>query len=152
MTRLCMRLFTANGTFVVPPGVTTLFVEGCGGGGGGGGGCSCSSGNAPNHTPVGGGGGGAAEFRAVALEVTPNASIAITTGVGGAGGRGGYQGGLMPFDAGSGGDGTNSTFGAFFFRGAQGGSGANLSGPPAIPTFILVPGGAASADAGICRH
>ena len=65
--------FTANGTFTVPAGVTTVWVSMSGGGGGGGGGGSS----------VGGGGGGADAVLAESLTVTSGSAYTITVGAGG---------------------------------------------------------------------
>ena len=35
ITGVRFKMFTSNGTFVVPEGVTKIYVTGCGGGGGG---------------------------------------------------------------------------------------------------------------------
>jgi hypothetical protein len=65
------RTFTANGTFVVPPGVTEVWVTGCAAGGNGGAGSG------------GGGGGGGGQGRSVirkSIPVTAGASITVTIG------------------------------------------------------------------------
>lgn len=66
-------------TFVVPAGVSTLFVDAAGGGGGGGGG---------NPTPGGGGGGGGSSVMChmLPIEVMPGDVMAGVIGAGGAGG------------------------------------------------------------------
>jgi hypothetical protein len=74
-----IKEFTANGTFQVPAGVTTLRVDAYGAGGGGGGGTSMANG--------GGGGGGA--YSAGVVTVSPDAVLTIVIGGGGAGGLGG---------------------------------------------------------------
>ena len=77
--------FTSNGTFTVPPGVTTIFVTAVGGGGGGGGGNQLAS-----STQGGGGGGGFAGNYVIKqdLSVSPADSLSISIGAGGAGGAG----------------------------------------------------------------
>jgi len=65
--------------FVVPGGVTTVFVQGCGGGGGGGGGGDGQGG--------GGGGGAGSTLALVPVSVTPGASITVATGIAGTGGN-----------------------------------------------------------------
>lgn len=78
--------FNANGTFVVPAGVTTVWVSGCAGGGGGGGGAGLVSGN----TTICGGGGGAGQSTiGQAITVTPGESLPVVIGGAGAGGNGG---------------------------------------------------------------
>jgi uncharacterized repeat protein (TIGR01451 family) len=71
------QIYNANGTFVVPPGVSSVMVEAWGGGGGGGSG----SDRAP-------GGGGGAYARSV-LNVTPGSSFAVVVGAGGVAGTAG---------------------------------------------------------------
>ena len=70
--------YTANGTFTVPTGVTTVEVVAVGGGGGGGGG---------NRTAAGGGGGGGQVVRRN-VNVTPGLSYSVQIGAGGHGGQG----------------------------------------------------------------
>ena len=71
-----MQGFTANGSFVVPQGVTRLRVRAIGGGGGGGG----------NTTAGGGGGGGGGGYAEGVYAVGPGQVLAVTVGAGGAGG------------------------------------------------------------------
>jgi len=89
-------VFTANGSFTVPGGVTTIYVSASAGGAGGGGGAGYRSTGAP-----GGGGGGAGQsvFKQP-LAVTPGQIINITIGGAGTAGNGGATGS-------GGGDGTN---------------------------------------------
>lgn len=85
--------FTANGTWVCPPGVTSVTVQCWGGGGGGGGG---------NNSARGAGGGGGGAYAADnAVAVTPGTSYAIVVGAGGAGGNNndGTSGGNSTFNA-----------------------------------------------------
>src|SRR3990167_1042106 len=81
-SRFYSQTFTTVGanTFVVPSGVTTIFVTGCGGGGGGAGG----------HTadPGGGGGGGAGASCVSRLPVSVGAGSCLTVTVATAGGGG----------------------------------------------------------------
>lgn len=83
LTRLSYRTakFTANGSLVVPAGVTTLYVSGCAGGSGGGGGASGSLGFGA------GGGGGSAGQNIIrqAFSVTPGQTLAVVIGAGGPG-------------------------------------------------------------------
>ncbi|MHB1641828.1 MAG: hypothetical protein ACYCS8_04090 [Acidithiobacillus sp.] len=78
-------VFTANGTYTVPAGVTQIWVSAAGGGGGGGGG------NYLTTTVEGAGGGGGFAGDVVIktpITVTPGAALTITIGAGGAGGTG----------------------------------------------------------------
>lgn len=136
------KRFTSNGTFVVPAGVTTLYVSGCGGGGGGGGG-----GGSTGNNGTGGGGGGGAGNSAIKqpYTVVPGASIAITIGVAGAagtsssgnggnGGNGGSTtvGSLVSLSGGSGGVAGTTTTGA---GGAGGEPGGQWGGDAQSPAF-----------------
>ena len=78
-------VFSANGNWTVPAGVTQIWVSGVGGGGGGGGGNTLASG-----AQGAGGGGGFSGAVAIknAIAVTPEHSLAIGIGAGGAGGVG----------------------------------------------------------------
>jgi len=67
--------YTANGTFTVPAGVTTVKVEAWGGGGAGGG-AAPALGNV-----AAGGGGGGAYVKNISVGVTPGAAISVTVGV-----------------------------------------------------------------------
>ena len=65
------QVFTSDGTFTVPAGVTAVSVVVVGGGGGGG----------PTPGPgYGGGGGGGALAYKNNISVTPGASITVTVG------------------------------------------------------------------------
>ena len=90
-------LFTENGTFTVPNGVTLIRVicgqGGQGGQGGGGGfGAETHGGSSPSSTPGKGGNKGAGglpgKVYAVNLEVTPGDTFAVTVGAAGIGGEG----------------------------------------------------------------
>lgn len=70
------QVFTSNGTFTIPTGVTAVKVTVVGGGGGGGG--------AANAQGSGGGGGGTAISFLTGL--TPGNTLAVTVGSGGGGG------------------------------------------------------------------
>lgn len=98
-----------DGEFVVPAGVSELFVE-CWGAGGGGGGS-----NNNNNFGSGGGGGG---YASGVLFVTPGDIIPYTVGVGG--GRGGENGG-------SGGNGGRTQMLDLIAFGGNGGSGGSIS-------------------------
>ena len=68
------QTFTANGTFIVPKGVTKILVTACGGG------ASCSWTSSSQY--VAGGQGGACIYKK-AFKVTPGQTIPITVGKGG---------------------------------------------------------------------
>ncbi len=80
--------FTANGSFTVPPGVSTIYVSACAAGSGGGGG-----GGATNSLGVGAGGAGGGAGQAIIRQpytVTPGTVIALTVpSTGGTGGAAG---------------------------------------------------------------
>ncbi|WP_341539363.1 glycine-rich domain-containing protein, partial [Pseudomonas viridiflava] len=71
-------MFTANGSWTCPAGVTEILVNACGGGAGGAG----SNGS----TNAGQGGGGGACLRDQRYAVEPGKVYAVTIGKGGAGG------------------------------------------------------------------
>jgi hypothetical protein len=98
------QVFTANGTFTVPAGVSSVKVLVVAGGGGGGSFGSFSNG-------AGGGGGGGFIYDS-AYGVTAGQSISITIGSGGAAGN-----------SGAGGNGGNSVFGTLTAIGGGGGGG-----------------------------
>ncbi len=75
------QLYTSNGTFTAPAGVTLIYVSLIGAGGGG-----ASSTDGPN---AGGGGGAGAYIHRRPYAVTPGASYSIVVGSGGAGGTDG---------------------------------------------------------------
>ncbi len=72
--------FTANGTWVVPGGVSAIRIYGCGGGGGGG------AGQAVAATAGGGGGGAGGVAMGYPLPVTSGSTITVVVGTGGSGG------------------------------------------------------------------
>lgn len=123
------QIFTANGTFTVPAGVSRVFVSLCGGGGGGSGGVLVSS----SDLYAGGGGGGGQCYLRSSISVVPGQVIAVTVGSGGAGGSGrgnGVAGGVSSFGAllaaSGGGGGVYSTVGGN--GGAAGGAGGQKGG------------------------
>ncbi len=120
------QVFTANGVFVVPPRVHTVYVTLCGGGGGGAG----VDGSSTDYVKTSGGGGGAEAKIKREVSVTPGDSITITVG---AGGRGGASG------ANSGSAGGVSSFGALLS--ASGGGGGTTSAPGAAGGDGGSPGG-----------
>jgi hypothetical protein len=110
-----MQSYTANGSFVVPQGVTRLRVRAIGGGGGGGG----------NFGNGGGGGGGGGGYAEGIFAVGPGQVIAVTVGAAGAAGTNGSG----TASGNSGGNGGASSFGAFLSAaGGQGGGGALAGG------------------------
>lgn len=138
------QLFTANGTFVVPEGVSILVATAVGGGGGGGG----SEERFGNST---GGAGGGAGIRGEACDstplfVTPLASHQIYVGAGGVGGRVG-SGGVGGAGIATGANGASGTipngWGAHLGGGGGGGGGAS-----GIDHTVLARGGAGGAGGG----
>jgi hypothetical protein len=119
-----LSVFTSNGTFTVPAGVTKLYVQvyGAGGGGGGGGGGSQPGDSGSGATAQHGGNGG---YGAAVLDVVPGTAKAITVGAGGANGSGG--GGNATGSAGN--SGGTSSFGTLISAtgGAGGGAGSGAS-------------------------
>ena len=109
------KLFTANDTFVVPEGVSTLVVTAVGGGGGGGGGGREPSSNSGR---VGGQGNRGNVTSAVPVCVSPSQSIPVVVGQGGAGG-------IAQGAAGAGGAGNPSGSNGAGPRGGYGGNGGN---------------------------
>ena len=85
--------FNANGTFVVPEGITTITVKAWGGGGAGGG----SDNTGLNQTANGASGGGGAGYATGNLTVVSGTTIPVVVGLGGVG-----------VTNGDGGDGTDS--------------------------------------------
>lgn len=95
-----LQAFLANGTFTVPPGVTSIDVLIVAGGGGGG-------------SRQGGGGGGGGIVVVSNMAVTPGDTFAVVVGTGGAGGTAGGRGA----------SGANSSFGSNIATGGGGGGG-----------------------------
>lgn len=141
------RKLTASGSFIVPAGVTTLYVTGCAGGGGGGGGASSST-NSSTSTSGGSGGAGQSVIKSP-LSVTPGQVITFTIGSGGVGGNGGATGanGSIGSAGGStifgslltlagGGAGGPGVYGTSTIAGGSGGSGypSGGNGMSAVPT------------------
>jgi hypothetical protein len=119
-----MQVFTSNGTFTVPAGITKVKVTVVGGGGGGGGVFLCP----PAYAGGGGGGGAAIE---IISGLTPGGTVSVTVGGGGAGGAGA--------DGSAGG---TSSFGAFCSAtGGSGGGGYTSSGSFAASTGGIGSGG-----------
>ena len=77
------QLFTSDGNFTAPAGITKVYLSGCGGGGGGG--ASAGQGSA---TAGGGGGAGGRFVIKYPYTVVPSSVYAVVIGTGGAGGTG----------------------------------------------------------------
>lgn len=130
-----MSVFTANGNFAVPSGITKIMVEAWASGGGGGGGAG-----------VGGSGGGGGGYGRQIFSVAPGQSYTVTVGppgtAGSSGGNGGsgntssFVGGSINMSATGGGGGIansgNTNGGAGGSSGAtfnmRGGNGSNSTG------------------------
>lgn len=127
------KLFTANDTFVVPEGVSTLVVTAVGGGGGGGGGAYSGS---------GGSSGTAGKTYECTVFVVSGESISVQVGAGGGGGGAGAGSG------GSGGSAGGSTAGAGGKGGDRfGGGGGGGGGASGINSKILAEGGSGGSGA-----
>lgn len=133
-------IFTSNGGWLVPPGITQVLVSAVGGGGGGGAG----GGGSASFTGSGGGGGGAGRSeQRVPYAVVPGQTLAISIGAGGSFATGGTSGGA------SGGAGGNTTItnlggGTQTFQGG----GAGVGGANASSTTVPGPLGGAGWPAG----
>ncbi|MFP1896247.1 hypothetical protein ACLEEJ_13110 [Lonsdalea quercina] len=77
-----LQKFLTSGQFIVPEGVSTVYLSGCGGGGGGGGG-GCRT---LTYEWGGGGGGAGQPVIKEAVNVTPGEVIAVTIGAAGSAG------------------------------------------------------------------
>lgn len=119
-------VFTTNGTFTVPLGVTLIRVSACAAGGGGGGG----AGHVANFQYHGAGGGAGQSVQRLAYSVAPQTTINISIGGPGAGGAGG-----APGNAGirgtSGGNTVLSGAIDLTLTGGSGGDGGTSGGPAA---------------------
>lgn len=124
------KLFTANGTFVVPEGVSTLVVTAVGGGGGGGGGAYLGS---------GGSSGSIGETYEFTVFVVSGESISVQVGAGGGGGNSSPNGG-------GGGSAGGSTAGAGISS-RYGGGGGGGGGASGINSRILAKGGSGGSGA-----
>ena len=135
--------FTASGSFVVPSGVSSILVTGCGGGGGGG--------RLPSSSfcTQGFGGSGAGAVVNSEFNVTSGQTITITIGVGGAGHVGGGSG--------TGSNGTATTFsGAGISTVTLGGGGGGAPGAAGaggtVSGVIGVTGGLGVVSMGGCAY
>lgn len=137
-SRARSQTYATAGTypFVVPPGVTFLYVSGAGAGGGGGG---AGSGASTDHVPgsdytAGGGGGGGGNGQSVnsrAVPVNPGETVTVVVGAAGIGGVGG------PASGNNGNNGTNGaantisgSFGTITLAGGTAGTGGGGYGDP----------------------
>jgi hypothetical protein len=131
--------FTSSGSFIVPAGVTTLFISGCGGGGGGGAG---GGGANTGYGAGGAGGSGGQPGVRAPVSVTPGMALNVVIGAAGAAGAKAGNG----IGGGSGGSGgattlTGSGFSTVTLVGGGGGNGGtngsvNVSGgSPSGNTF-----------------
>lgn len=123
-------LFTASGTFTVPTGVDKVFITGCGGGGGGGGSADTAYINGC------GGGGAGVIIRKMITGLTPGQQIAITIGIGGAGG---YSYGKSSSAGGAGGI---TSFGSYASVAGGGGGGSGSGGSGTAGSICSTAGGA----------
>lgn len=140
-------VFTEDGEWKCPPGITKVYVSMCGGGGGGASVYRAEGG-------AGGGGGGAQAYMKYAVSVVPHTTYNITIGTGG---EAGEAGGESAFDellmaAGGGAGGAMGT--EFFYQGGEAGGpggtagapGAQLDGIPGAGGGCLLGPGANSGD------
>jgi hypothetical protein len=87
------QIYTSSGSFTVPTGITTIYVNGVGGAGGGGGGGAKITGAGNGLRGASGGSGGAGEYIGpTAVTVVPGETLTITVGTGGTAGTGGTVG------------------------------------------------------------
>lgn len=143
---------TASTTFLVPQGVSVIYVSGCGGGGGGAGGAGRWAGGGKNSGGGGGGGGAGRSTIRQQLSVQAGQSYSVIIGTGGAGGIGGPVrsnggnggaggatsiGSLLSLAGGGGGQGGLADFSG---RGS-GGSGGSPGGQWGTNGIVLVQGG-----------
>lgn len=132
-------VFTASGTFPVPPGVTSLWVSGCGAGGGGGAGGGVPTNSSFSLSGGGGGGGGAGDILLFEkVSVSPGASLAVAIGAAGIGGSG--VSGVNAGNSGTQGGTTSLSAGGSPLVSAAGGGGANGGNTP-LGTQALISGG-----------
>ncbi len=131
--------FPSSGTFVVPPGVTSITVKAWGAGGGGGE-------RSPNNADAGGGGGGGGYAGGV-MTVTPLSTITVTVGTGGVGaianGANGTAGGnSIVTDGTSTVTATGGGFGTSVNGGGAGGAGGTATFAGTVASQVTRTGGA----------
>lgn len=114
--------WTTPGTYswAVPSDVSFVWLFGCGGGGGGAGGWYQTYPSTTTKASGGGAGGPAALIDSQFVQVTPNTTLVVKVGDGGAGGTGGNMANT------SGSAGADTTFGNFIFGGAPGALGGGF--------------------------
>ncbi|MFA7333646.1 MAG: hypothetical protein WC130_05040 [Kiritimatiellia bacterium] len=117
--------FTASGSFVIPTGITRLFVEGCGAGGGGGGGQQDQGGGGRGAS---GGGGSATFLKTIDVTAYPGDTLAVVIGASGAAGLGSGGGGGANGSSGSAGGATTLTTSGAVLLASIAGGGAGLAG------------------------
>jgi hypothetical protein len=144
------QVFTSNGTFTIPPGITKLRVTVVGGGGAGGGGV-----NAGAYGAGGGSGGLAIKFLS---GLTPGNTLTVTIGAAGAGaaGNGGSGGnssvtsGTQVISAVTANGGSGGVSSGSFASGGTGGTATggdlNMTGNAGGATFVAGVGGAGAAS------
>lgn len=149
--------FTANGSWVCPPGITTVFATAAGGGGGGG--ATLAATAPPNIVSGAGGGGSGVTCYKMPLTVVPGTTYPVTVGAPGAGGSIGSSGSAggatqlgtagavlnLPGGAGGGVGSGGTTASAW----AGGGGGANVGGGTAGTITGMAGGDAADVTASI---
>jgi hypothetical protein len=120
MTGLRKDIFTSNGTWTCPAGVTSVLIIGYGAGGGGGGGGGTFGGGGALY---GGGGGAGALQNSIYAIVVPGTMYSVNIGSGGAGGSSHADGS----------PGGNTTFGSLaVFSGSSGGLAGSNGGNPGL--------------------
>jgi hypothetical protein len=113
---IAIKVFTASGTYVPSPNMTSCVSEGVGGGGGGGG---CAA-NGSTNSSAGGGGGAGSYSRRLLTASAVGLSLAITIGAAGVGATAG---------ANNGGNGGDTSIGALLIaKGGQAGFGVITGG------------------------
>lgn len=120
------QVFTANGSFTAPSGVTTVYLTMIGGGGGGGGGDG-------NLARGGGGGGSGGWYTKRPFAVTPGNNYTVT--IGAAGTAGGHGTPASPDSGTVGGGGGTTSFDTVSVTGGAGGKHGNSvdgSGPGGV--------------------
>jgi hypothetical protein len=124
-------LFTASGEFVVPDGVYSLWVSGCGPGGNGGNG-GTTSGASTSGSGGGGGGAGDVAIRRL-IPVIPRQAIPVVVGL--TSGNSTSFGSFFTLASGT--DGGNGTSGGL---NQLGGGGGTTGGQAGCPTFAVAVG------------
>lgn len=84
--KIYRKIFTDNGTWIAPAGVSNINIIGCGGGGGGGGGTAGTTAAGTPFAANAGAGGAGSPYGIYKVTVVPGDSYAVTVGSGGAGG------------------------------------------------------------------